>query len=345
MQPVSVLLIGNFFAAPGARAVGEDLAERLEGRGHSVWSCSGRTNRVARLSDMLWTAWQHRHDYRVAQVDVYSGPSFLWAEAVCRLFRQVRKPYVLTLRGGALPAFAARHARRVRRLLASAAAVTAPSPYLARELARFRPDIRILQNPLDLRRYPYRRRGPAPPDLVWLRSFEKLYNPDLAVRVVKILSDTVSGVRLTMIGRDKGDGSLDHARRLAADLGVAARIAFIPGVAKEDVPACLDRGAMFLNTADVDNTPVSVLEAMACGLCVVSTGAGGIPDLLRHNVDALIGRCGDADGLAALVRSVLDNTALAQSLSAEARRSAEAVDWSRILPRWEELLESAALNP
>ena len=54
------------------------------------------------------------------------------------------------------------------------------------------------------------------------------------------------------------------------------------------VPSELNEFDIFLNTTFVDNTPVSVLEAMACGLCVVSTDVGGLSFLLEHEGDALL---------------------------------------------------------
>jgi glycosyltransferase involved in cell wall biosynthesis len=148
-----------------------------------------------------------------------------------------------------------------------------------------------------------------------------------------------------MIGRDQGDGSMERTRRAAAEAGVASRVEIVPGVPKDEVPGELERGSIFLNTADIDNTPVSVLEAMACGLCVVSTDAGGIPHLVRHGVDGLITGRGDAAGMAASVRRLLHTPELAARLSANARARAEQLDWALLLPQWEALFEAAAGLP
>ena len=87
----SVLLIGTFISARGGyRGVCEDLAERLAMRGWSVITASARLGRMARVGDMLLTAWRNRRVYRAAQVDVYSGRAFLWAELVCWLLRRTR---------------------------------------------------------------------------------------------------------------------------------------------------------------------------------------------------------------------------------------------------------------
>jgi glycosyltransferase involved in cell wall biosynthesis len=204
----------------------------------------------------------------------------------------------------------------------------------------YRPDLRLLPNALDLAQYPFSLRRSPRPRLVWLRAFHRIYNPTLAPKVIARLAREFPDVCLSMVGPDKGDGSLQATERLAAELGIAERIVWPGGVPKADVPAWLSQGDIFLNTANVDNTPVSILEAMACGLCVVSTNVGGIPYLLEHEKDALLVSPDDPDAMTAAVRRVLTEPALAERLSRNARRKAEQFNWATILPQWEDLLRS-----
>ncbi len=341
MKP-PVLLVGNFLSRYVAtRTVGEELASRLALEGWPVTATSEQWPRWRRLLDMQRTIWWGG-PYAVAQVDVYSGAAFLWAEAACWSLRRLATPYVLTLHGGKLPEFAARWPRRVRRLLASARVVTTPSRYLQEAMAAYRSDLRLLPNPLDLAAYPFTRRGPARPRLVWLRAFHRFYNPELAPRMLALLAAEHPEVRLTMIGPDKGDGSLEQTRRLAAELGVEERITFTGGVPKDEVPSHLAGGDVFLNTSDVDNAPVSVMEAMACGLCVVSTDAGGVRYLVDDGEDALLVPRDAPAEMAAAVGRILADPALAARLSAGGREKAGVCDWSRLLPEWEELLLGSA---
>ena len=127
----AVLLVGNFLSqTSGNYNVCEDLADRLRLAGWLVATTSDKPRRLQRLTDMLHTIWRQRHNYRVAQVDVFSGWAFAWAEAAGALLHRLGQPFVLTLHGGNLPAFARRHPQRVRRLLQAAAAVTVPSRHL-----------------------------------------------------------------------------------------------------------------------------------------------------------------------------------------------------------------------
>jgi glycosyltransferase involved in cell wall biosynthesis len=339
---VRVLFVGNFLSRGGGRrAVCEELSERLGDSGWHILLTSSVRARFPRLVDMVGTALSRREEYDLAHIDVFSDTAFYWAEALAFVFRSLRKPYILTLRGGDLPAFARRHSRRMRRLLGSAAAVTAPSTYLQEALSDWRADIQVLPNAIDITRYTFRHRMSPQPRLVWLRAFHAVYEPALGPETVAILRRDFPTVRLTMIGPDKGDGSFDETRRVAARLGVSGHVEFVAGVDKSAVPLALSGGDVFLNTSSVDNVPVSVMEALACGLCVVSTNAGGLPDLLDDGADALLVPAGNALAMAAATRRVLTESGLAGQISQRGREKVESMDWSVILPRWKHLFEAA----
>jgi glycosyltransferase involved in cell wall biosynthesis len=335
-----VLLIGNFLSAlTETHSVCEDLAVRLKEHGLHVITTSDKLARIPRLLDMLITIFKYRNQYGVAQIDTYSGPAFIWAEMTGWLLQKLNKPFVLTLHGGSLPQFGSRWPGRLRRLLRSASVITTPSRYLLEAMQPYRPDICLLPNPLDLGTYRFQLRKNPRPHLIWLRAFHHVYNPTLAPRVLAQLLPDFPNACLTMIGPDKEDGSLQTTRKIAQHLGVQDRIAFSGGVPKTEVPLWLNKGDIFINTTNVDNTPVSVIEAMACGLCVVSTNVGGIPYLLEDEIDALLVPPDDPESMAAAVCRVLIEPNLATRLSQDARHKAEGFDWSTILPQWETLFE------
>ena len=308
----------------------------------NVLTTSDRRSRIPRLLDMVGTVWRERQNYDVAQVDLYSGLAFIWAEAVCSALRLAGKPFIVTLRGGDLPAFSRRWPARARRLLNSADIVTAPSGYLAEEMRAFRRDIVLLPNPVDVASYRYRLRREARPTLVWLRAFHSIYNPTLSLRALSLLVDELPDVSLAMIGPDKGDGTLAEVQRLASELGLSDRVTFKGWVSKGEIPSVMDGGDIFLNTASVDNTPVSVLEAMASGLCVASTNVGGIPYLLENGNDALLVAPNDPQALASAVRNIVVKPGLAEKLSQAGRTKSCEFDWKVILPRWMELMTAAS---
>ncbi len=315
---------------------------QLTASGWRVITASAKRNRITRLLDMLAIVWRTRKAYRLAQVNVYSGPAFFWAEAVCGLLSFINKPFILTLHGGKLPEFADRWPRRVRRLLRSAAIVTTPSPYLLGQMKLYRAKLRLLPNALDLNKYSFRLRSKPQPRLIWLRAFHEIYNPLLAPQVLALLVGTFEDIRLTMVGPDKGDGTLQRTQQAAVSLNVIDRLTLTRGVPKAEVPTWMNASDIFLNTTNADNMPISVIEAMACGLCVVSTNVGGLPYLLTHEDDALLVPPNDPDRMAAAVRRLMTEPGLAARLSRNARQKVEQFDWSAILPQWEEIFAKTA---
>jgi len=337
-----VLIVGNFLSKYGSsRQVCEELALKLQEANYQVTTTSNRRARLSRLKDVLSVIWKKRHEYDVAQVDVFSGPAFFLSAAAVRLLKQIGKPFVLTLHGGGLPDYARKRPKSVSAILRSAAAVTVPSRYLLKEMEPYRPDLILLPNALSVDAYGFRQRNPLSPSLVWLRSFHHIYAPIQVPRVVALLKDEFPDMRVTMVGADKGDGSLAETVSEAKTLGVSELIQFSGPVAKSEVPAILNGGDIFLNTTTLDNTPVSVLEALASGACVVSTNVGGIPYLLENERQALLVPPDDATAMARAVQRLLTEPSLAQTLQQAGREFVEDFDWSSVLPRWHNLFEMA----
>jgi len=292
---------------------------------------------IRKLADMLVAVWRHRASYAVAHLDVYSGKAFVWAYACGVLLGLLGKPFVATLHGGNLPEFSSRHPRNVTRLLGRAARVTAPSRYLREQMQRYRADIADIPNPVDIARYRYRARAAARPLIVWVRSIHRIYDPLLAVDACAALRAEFPSLRLWMLGPDKEDGTLEALRQRIDHHGLREQVEIVGGVPKERVPEWLDRADVFLNTTTIDNTPVSVIEAMASGLCIVSTDVGGIPYLLQEDETALLVPPGNPEAMAGAVRRILRDPILAAGLSERARAASLASDWTRVREAWASL--------
>ena len=340
---VPVLFVGNqaskFF---GSQAVCEMLFDKFTARGWPCLITSAQKNQGLRLADMLTTCYRRRRDYAAAVVDVYSGRAFIYAEAVAWLLSRLKKPFVLMLLGGNLPKFAQAHPHRVRKLFTKANMVAAPTDYLTTGLKAHYSGIVTFPYGVDLQEFTYRHRRQLQPRLATLRSFHAIYNSPLAPKVVAQLLPDFPQIQLNMMGKDQGDGTWARTQATIESLGLAGRVNMLGWVPRQDIPVILNQADIFLNTPNVDNTPLSLMEAMAAGLCIVTTNIGGLPFLVHDQHDALLAPPDDPEAMAAAVRRLLAEPELAARLSLNARQKAISYDWATVLPRWGRLMELIA---
>ena len=137
-----------------------------------------------------------------------------------------------------------------------------------------------------------------------------------------------------------GGGELEHAvREQVAGLGLENRVRFL-GV-RADVADILRASDVFVLSSRVEGNPLSVMEAMAAGLPVVSTAVGGVPELVREGETGLLVPSEDAAALAQAMQALVDDPARRQAMGAAARQHAVAhFDIRHTVRQYEKLYES-----
>jgi len=337
-MPKTILLVGNHLSTSGQNlSVGEELASRLDQIGYQTILVSRKPNKFARLLDMLWTIVNQRRFYDIAEVDVFSGPAFIWAYLSSILLKLYKKPFIITLHGGELPEFASHHHQIFSKFLKSANFVITPSKYLVSKFQLICPDIKYLPNAIDLNHYPYIMRSHLRPHIIWLRAFHEIYNPELAIQTLASISSSGVKATLTMVGPNKHDGSLERTMNIIEQFKLQNSVLINGAISKSDVPFELNKGDIFLNTTQFESFGVSVMEAAACGLCIVTTNVGELKYLWEDGIDAILVSPNNPEAMASAIKRILSEPELAKNLSENARKKAEQYDWSTVLPRWKEL--------
>ena len=322
---------------------GEILAGFFRADGYPVVSVSDEPNRYRRLVDIIWTIIRTRQQVDIQFLNIYGGPSFVVEDAASLLARLFGHRIVMVLRGGEMPVFSARFPRWTRRVLARADVLIAPSPFLARAVESYGFTARVIPNAIDLSLYRFRHRTALRPKLFWMRTFHPIYNPMMAVRVLARLRERYSDATLVMGGGDLGTRGKVEQEAHALGLNGALRIT---GFLKADGKAREGGAAdIFINTNDIDNMPVAVVEACAMGLPIVATDAGGVPDLLTDGVTGLIVPCNDDERMASAIERLLKDPNLAGKLSQNGRRLSEESSWQNIRPQWQRLFEELMSRP
>lgn len=339
-QLSSILFIGYFLSPFGlGRCVCEDLSSRFEDLGYQVITASGSRGRLKRLRDIVWQILSKKNTYQTAYVEVYNGSAFLWAEIACLLLRLLHKPYCITLHGARMVEFSNRWPGRVRHMLQKASSVTTPSYLFTEYFSKWRPDIVHLPNAIDLDFYPLQIRSECQPKLGWLRKFDYLYNPTLAAKVIQIIKQDFPDIKLIMSGADLNNGSMDQVLTIMNQEDLTANIEITGFINRSQLVEWFKRSDIYLNTTNVESFGIAVMEAAACGLCIVTTNVGELPYLWEDGVDALLVPPNDPEAMAAAVKRILTEPGLAERLSTNARKKAEKYDWSVIIPQWEALFE------
>ena len=161
------------------------------------------------------------------------------------------------------------------------------------------------------------------------RNLEPIYDNGTALRAFAQVLQAVPAARLTVAGTGP---ELAALQTLATELGVAAQVEFAGRLDRDDMAQRLRQCAVALNPSRVDNTPNSVLEALASGVPVVSTHVGGVPFLVQHEHTALLVPPGDPQAMAQQVLRLLQDPALAAGLAANGLREVQRYTWSAVAP-------------
>jgi glycosyltransferase involved in cell wall biosynthesis len=207
-----------------------------------------------------------------------------------------------------------------------------PSRYLRNVLARHGIDSTVVANTVDQRAFAFRSRNlrRRPLTLLSTRNFEPHYNVACTLRAFARVQSRFPDTSLTVIGSGSQESAL---KALARDLGLR-QVHFTGAVPPDRIAACYAAADLYVQTPSIDNMPLSVLEAAASGLPVVSTNVGGVPALVTDGVDGLLAAEDDADGIADRICKLIDRPDYAQELASVARDKCARYDWRHVRESW-----------
>jgi N-acetyl-alpha-D-glucosaminyl L-malate synthase BshA len=135
-----------------------------------------------------------------------------------------------------------------------------------------------------------------------------------------------------------GDGpERATAEQLCRELKVCDDVRFVGKQEQmEDILAIAD---LFLLTSEYESFGLAALEAMAAGMPVVSTNAGGLPEIMIQGVVGYMGNVGDVETLSGYAIDILENKERLQQFKTAAAAHAHTFDISNIVPLYEKLYE------
>jgi glycosyltransferase involved in cell wall biosynthesis len=296
-----------------------------------AWAARMRFVRTLVTQLTYWPLlWRELRQADVVHAFSASYTSFLLAPLPAWLVaRALGKPVLLNYHSGE----AADHLRRsrlARAVLRRIGTTIVPSRFLVDVFAAFGLVAEAIPNVIDRDRFAFRRRERLRPRLLSTRNFEANYNVACTLRAFARVQARHPGATLTVVGAGSGAPAL-HA--LAASLGLRG-VTFTGRVAPAEIARHYDDADVYVQTPAVDNMPLSVLEAFASGLPVVSTDVGGVRAMLTDGVHGLLAPADDDAAIADRICRLLEEPGLGAGLADAAYRETDAYVWDAVRDRW-----------
>lgn len=245
--------------------------------------------------------------------------------------RCLRKATALHYHSGEADLHLRRWRRTARPTMRLVDAIVVPSTYLVDQFARHGLQARLIRNVIDADELGFRERQPVRPVFLSNRQLLPYCNVEGVVRAFALVQERVDTARLIVAADGSERGRLEA---LARDLGLRD-VDFVGWVAPDRIADLYAAADIFLNASDAgDNVPVSIIEAFAAGLPVVSTAAAGIGELVRDGETGLLVEPDDHAGLAAGALRLLAEPRLAAELARNARAACARFTWPVVREQW-----------
>ncbi len=346
MRPLSIATL-CLPGLGGSGRIAADLSDRLRLRGHRVQVlASARPAHLSVDSDTPWipvevesyaalpyAPYSLAMASKVAEmedIDVihahYAIPhasSAHIAQQILHMETGRTVPFVVTLHGtdvvkrGPMKAYL----KATKLALQAAQAVTVPSAFLAREATQvfaLGPDrIAEIPNFVD----PTLNQPPAEArpirDILNLVHVSNLRAVKRVQDILQAMTLLPSRVRLDVVGDGPQRGQLESLMRT---LDLQERVRFLGR--RDDVPELLRCSDVFVFPSQVESFGLAALEASACGLPVVASDVGGLPEVIEDGVSGLLFPPRDVDALAERVRRLADAPAVRRRMGEAGRERA-----------------------
>ena len=249
--------------------------------------------------------------------------------------RIFRKRVILNYHSGEADDHLSRWGALVHPWLRLADEIVMPSKYLQQVFARYGYPARMIQNIVDTSQLQYRERPAPKPRLLSTRNLERHYGIDVILESYALIKRRYPDATLTVAGYGREEHTLRDLARSLGDEGIR----FVGRQEPPQMAALYADADVFVNASVVDNQPVSVLEAFAAGVPVVSTATGDLRNLIGDNECGLIVPAADPSAMAEAVMALVEQPERALSMANRARRNVEAYTWPHVRDAWRAVYE------
>lgn len=288
---------------------------------------------VFRLFSYVWLLMRQLKKYQLVHLMANSGWSYyLFVMPAVAIARYYRVPIVMHYHGGLAANFLADNWRRVRGSLLAVDRIIVPSLFLKQIFEQYNITTHVVPNLVDLSAFTFSSPKIVADDIhvIITRNLESIYDIETAIKAFGIFNQQFPHSRLSIAGSGECESSL---RVLVKQQALERQVTFVGRLNQDQMVQLYHSANIMLNTSLVDNTPGAIIEALACGVIVVSTDVGGIPFLVEHEKNALLMPPSQPSAVAQQLTRIMQSPELAASLSRNGRALVSQFEGDNVLPK------------
>jgi glycosyltransferase involved in cell wall biosynthesis len=177
--------------------------------------------------------------------------------------------------------------------------------------------IHVIPCGVDTKRFRPNGQPTGTPEIVCVARLAQCKNQRLLLEACALLQARGIKFRCVLVGDGPCRDELDSFRNL---LGLASCVEMVGAAEQNEVLGWWQRATIAVLSSESEGMPVTLMEAGACGVPVVATAVGGVPELIVDGVTGIVTPAGSAPSLAEALERLLSNTELAVRMGAAGRR-------------------------
>lgn len=308
------------------------LGQLFRKYGYEVIFSHPRLAGVFIVLDQFIAIHQFKNQYEIAIIDSQGWKGFMMERYSIRLLKAQGKKVILNLNQRTLQELTQKRSSSLMQILREVDKLVVTSESMSAALANLGIHSVVIPPPLDLSQYPFRLRKRIRPRLLWLGSFDRESNPELAIRVLAKLKEMVTDSELVMAGRD--GGLLKKMQALAVELNIKDSVYFHDAFNHADLVIESKKADIFIHTRLTADPSASLLEACAFGMPIIIANAGGVANHLNDRTSAILVRSNSIQEIVQAVLEIIRDPDVATRLSENGRIFAELSDEKCILEVW-----------
>lgn len=345
---LSVAIVGPIAPPNGGMAMqGKLLSERLVQEGVTVgylpvnfslqptWLNNIRILRaIIRFFIYLSKLWGATQKYKVFHILANSGLSwYLYATPAIVIAKSKGCHVIINYRGGNAQLFFSKHKNWVLPFLKRADQIIVPSEFLKAIFKEYNLDAKIIPNIVDENKAHLSPSIKTDDNMNFIvtRNLEAIYGIETIILAFHRVLQSYPKVTLKIAGSGPERENLE---KLVQKLSLGASVQFLGRLDRNQMTQLYQSADILLNASTVDNMPNAILEAQSFGIPVISTDVGGIPFIVKNDVNAILIKPKNPESMAEAIIHLINNPRLREKLSANGLENIKNYTWEKIGPQW-----------